>query len=300
MQEQQVGTLLPSRTELETRISQLERELAACREERTVLETERVQFELFTDSVSDHAFVLLDAQWQVMRWNRGAERLMGWRAEEILGHSRAFFFTPGDVANEVPQHELEQATQKGHIDEERWHMRRDGSRFWGSGSLSVVRSQAGDLIGFVKIMRDLTAWRERDERLRDSEERLRLFVENVTDYALLQADTAALISSWNTGAERAFGYREEEVLGQPVRLLYRPEDAACGDAEHDLEAARENGRFEDARWLVRKDGSQFFAHWFTTPMRDEAGRLRGYAKVLRDETERRRVEQQIRASLAEK
>jgi PAS domain S-box-containing protein len=149
-------------------------------------------------------------------------------------------------------------------------------------------------------MRDMTGHNEAQSRLRESEERLRLFLENVTDYALFQVDTEARISSWNTGAERTFGYSETEILGQPMQTLYLPEDAARGDAEKDLDIARENGRFEDARFLVRKDGSRLFARWVTTPMRDEAGDLRGYAKVLRDESERRSAEQQLRASLAEK
>jgi two-component sensor histidine kinase len=85
-----------------------------------------------------------------------------------------------------------------------------------------------------------------------------------------------------------------------VRILYQPEEAARGDAEKDLGLAFENGRFEDARWLVRKDGSRLFGRWVTTPMLDPAGNLRGYAKVLRDETERRNTEQQLQSSLAEK
>ena len=146
----------------------------------------------------------------------------------------------------------------------------------------------------------MTESNQAQERLRESEESLRLFIENVTDYALLQVDTEARISSWNTGAERTFGYQETEILGHLMRTLYVPEHAVRGDAEADLAIARENGRFEDARWLVRKDGSRFFGRWVTTPMLDEAGNLRGYAKVLRDETERRKAEQQMRASLAEK
>jgi PAS domain S-box-containing protein len=149
-------------------------------------------------------------------------------------------------------------------------------------------------------MRNMTEEKEAQGRLRESEERLRLFIENVTDYALLQVDTDARISSWNTGAARTFGYTEGEILGQRMSTLYPPEDAARGDAERDLELALEHGRFEDARWMVRKDGSRFFGRWVTNPMRDETGELRGYAKVLRDETERRDAEQQMRASLAEK
>ncbi|HSU33143.1 MAG TPA: histidine kinase dimerization/phosphoacceptor domain -containing protein [Bryobacteraceae bacterium] len=149
-------------------------------------------------------------------------------------------------------------------------------------------------------MREVTEQKEAQERLRESEERLRLFIENVTDYALLQVDTESRISSWNTGAARTFGYKEEEILGQQMSTLYPPEDAVRGDAEKDLELALEHGRFEDARWMVRKDGSRFFGRWVTTPMWDETGELRGFAKVLRDETERREAEQQMRASLAEK
>jgi len=225
---------------------------------------------------------------------------MGWCAEDILGQPSARFYTPEDVAQRIPEWERAEASNRGHVQEERWHIRHDGSRFWGSGTLAAVRNQAGELLGFTKVMRDMTRHNHAQSLLRDSEERLRLFIENVTDYALFQVDIEARISSWNTGAERTFGYAETEILGQPMRNLYLKVDAARGDAEKDLDMARKNGRFEDARWLLRKDGSRLFARWVTTPMRDEGGSLRGYAKVLRDETERREAEQRLQASLAEK
>jgi PAS domain S-box-containing protein len=173
-------------------------------------------------------------------------------------------------------------------------------RFRTSGLLCAERNDANDIVGFTKVMPNMTGQKDAQEQLRESKERLRLFIENVTDYALFQVDTEARISSWNTGAARTFGYTEEEILGQQMRTLYPPEDAANGNAERDLELAREQGRFEDACWMVRKDGSRFFGRWVTTPMRDGTGELHGYAKVLRDETERRDAEQQMRASLAEK
>lgn len=287
-------------SELQQEVANLRQELAESRRDCLSLETERAHFELFTDSIRDHAFVALDADGTVVRWNRGAERLMGWRAEEILGQPSARFYTPEDVSKGVPERERTDATRNGHVQEERWHIRHDGTRFWGSGSLAAVRNQAGELVGFTKVMRDMTGHNQAQSMLRESEERLRLFIENVTDYALFQVDTEARISSWNTGAERTFGYSETEILHQPMRKLYLEEDAARGDAEKDLEIAREKGRFEDARLLVRKNDSQLFARWVTTPMRDEAGNLRGYAKVLRDETERRNAEQRLQASLAEK
>jgi PAS domain S-box-containing protein len=286
--------------DLENEVAQLQQELAEARRNCLSLETERAHFDLFTDSIPDHAFVALGPDGRVVRWNRGAERLMGWRAEDILGEPASRFYTPEDEAKGVPDWERVEAAKCGHIEEDRWHIRHDGSRFWSSGSLAAVRNQAGELLGFTKVMRDMTGHNLAQALLRDSEERLRLFVENVTDYALFQVDTEARISGWNTGAERTFGYSETEILGQPMRNLYLEQDAERGDAEKDLEIARENGRFEDARLVVRKDGSQLFARWVTTPMRDEAGNLRGYAKVLRDETERRQAEQRIQKSLAEK
>src|SRR5215218_5561523 len=300
MEKERAESSPAEKTASETRILELEQELAACQKNCLSLDTEKAHFELFTNSVSDHAFVSLDANGVVVRWSGAAERLMGWQAQEVLGRPASVFYTPEDVAEGIPEWEQAEASQRGHLIEERWHVRHDGSRFWGSGSLTAVRNQAGDLLGFTKVMRDMTEHNGAHEMLRESEERLRLFTENVTDYALLQVDTEARISSWNTGAERTFGYPEEEILGEPMRILYQPEEAARGDAEKDLELARENGRFEDARWLVRKDGSRLFARWVTTPMLDQSGNLRGYAKVLRDETERRNTEQRMQASLTEK
>jgi PAS domain S-box-containing protein len=149
-------------------------------------------------------------------------------------------------------------------------------------------------------MRDLTTRKRAEEELRDSEERFRLFVENVTDYALVQVDPERNISGWNTGAERSFGYSEEEIIGQPMNVLFTPEDVARGDPDKDFEEALAAGRAEYERWLVRKDGSRFWARWVTTPMYDEAGRLRGYAKVLHDETQRKNAQDQQRRALEEK
>jgi PAS domain S-box-containing protein len=286
--------------ELQQAVAQLQQELAEVRTNCVSLEIEKAHFELFTDSIPDHAFVALGQDGCIVHWNRGAERLMGWRREDILNEPSSRFYTPEDVARGVPEWELAEAIKQGHILEERWHIRHDGSRFWCSGSLAAVRNEAGELLGFTKVMRDMTSHNHAQSLLRDSEERLRLFVENVTDYALFQVDTQARISGWNTGAERTFGYSETEILGQPMRKLYLEVDAERGDAERDLEIARDNGRFEDARLLVRKDGTRLFARWVTTPMRDDRGNLRGYAKVLRDETERRNAEQRLQSSLAEK
>jgi PAS domain S-box-containing protein len=109
-----------------------------------------------------------------------------------------------------------------------------------------------------------------------------------------------MVSGWNTGAERTFGYSERQILGQPAARFFTPEDVANGEAEKDLRRAVENGRTEDERWMVRQNGTRFWARWVTTPMRDNTGALRGFAKVLRDETERKAAADLLETSLKEK
>jgi PAS domain S-box-containing protein len=120
----------------------------------------------------------------------------------------------------------------------------------------------------------------------------RLFVDSVQDYAIFMLDPDGRVVSWNRGAERIKGYREDEIVGQHFSRFYPPEAVARGWPEHELAVARREGRFEDEGWRVRKDGSQFWANVVITAVRDADGRLRGFAKVTRDMTDRKRAERQ--------
>jgi len=143
------------------------------------------------------------------------------------------------------------------------------------------------------------AARAAQERLRESEERLRLLIEGVHDYAILMLDPEGRIASWNAGAERLKGWREEEILGSPAGVLHRPEEAARGKPEEELRIAREAGRFEGEGWRVRKDGTAFLAHIALRPLYSPEGQLRGYTEVSRDITERKRAEEHQRLLMAE-
>ncbi len=217
-----------------------------------------------------------------------------------MGKPASIIFTPEDRANGQAEYELATANRDGCAEDDRWHLRQNGSRFWGSGVLTAHRDHGGALQGYSKVLRDLTSRKVVEERLQESEQRLRLFSENVRDYALVPVDTAGNVCGWNPGAERTFGYTGREILGKPVSLFFTPEDRAKGDSEKDLNRALAEGRAEDSRWMIRVDGSRFWARWVTTPMYDTSGKLRGFAKVLRDETERQETEDLLKRSLQEK
>lgn len=137
---------------------------------------------------------------------------------------------------------------------------------------------------------DLSLRRQAEAALRDSEERFRLLVAGVVDYAIFMLDADGRVASWNAGAQRIKGYAAEEILGRHCSVFYPPEDVAAGKVEQSLKAALREGHFEDEGWRLRKDGSRFFAQVALTPMRDPSGELRGFAKVTRDVTERRQTE----------
>jgi PAS domain S-box-containing protein len=140
------------------------------------------------------------------------------------------------------------------------------------------------------VVRDITESEESRHALRESEERFRYLVESVKDYAIYMLDPNGNVISWNPGAERINGYSEDEIIGQPVTKLYLPEDVRAGKPAYELQVAATTGRFEDESCRVRRDGSQFWAHAVVTALHDKQGQLRGFAKVTRDITERKRAE----------
>jgi PAS domain S-box-containing protein len=156
--------------------------------------------------------------------------------------------------------------------------------------ITALRDSSGELVGFSKITRDLTERRRHEEDLRHSEERFRLMVEAVQDYAIFMLDPDGRVASWNAGAERIKGYAPSEIIGQHFSRFYPPDRIAAGWPEHELEMARKNGRFEDEGWRLRKDGSRFWANVVITAVHGPSGEVRGFTKVTRDLTERRRVE----------
>jgi PAS domain S-box-containing protein len=253
------------------------------------------RFRLLVQNVPDYAIFMLDADARVTLWNEGAARLKGYTAEEIVGRHFSVFFTPEDRDRGQPEHEKAMAEAHGRYEGEGWRVRKDGSRFWGNEIIAAVRDADGRLTGFTKVARDLTERKAMEDALRQSEQRYRTVVEGVRDYAIYRLDPDGRIVSWNAGAEHVTGYPAAEAVGQPGAILFTPEDRAAGAAERELCKAEADGRAEDERWHVRRDGTRFWAGGVLFALRDDAGALLGYAKVMRDNTPRKRAEEELRS-----
>lgn len=386
------------------------------------------QFRLMVAGITDVAIFTLDTTGNINSWNRGAEKINGYTAGDIIGQHYSILFTAKDRQQGIPQTELELTIRDGSADNTRFLVRRSGEQYWAEGFLTAIRDDAGTLTGFTKITRDTTphkrthemlqqtqerlrialhaarmgTWeweiasnkdsfddnlrnlfglgpedevntiedfyarihpndrakviaafertrnegihldtefrvvrpdgsqrwlldqgdvlmdahgrperltgacvditerKQAEEALRESEERFRLFVNGVRDYALFQMNENGQIVSWNDGAERVLGYTEAEITGQPSSVLFVPEDRASGEPGREVSEALRNGRSENERWHVRKDGTRFWCSGVLTRIDDSQGRMRGFAKIMRDETERRQAKEQITRSLAEK
>ncbi|MFE1744078.1 response regulator [Coleofasciculus sp. H7-2] len=243
------------------------------------------------DAMSD-GVCLLDRCGRILRSNRAMTNLLRKPFGEIDGcfYQQLMQDTLGCV--EVTPLIRVQETRRRENEELRC-----GER-WLSVTTDPVFNESGVFTSAVYIVADITDRKWGSEALRASEERFRLLLENVKDYAIFFLDTDGLFIRWSVGAERILGYQEAEILGQSVSIIFTPEDIECGADKQELETAVTEGRAEDERWHVRKDGTRFWASGMVTPLRDETGQLRGFAKIMRDFTERKRAEDERNQLLA--
>ncbi|MGZ5036760.1 MAG: hybrid sensor histidine kinase/response regulator [Usitatibacter sp.] len=247
-------------------------------------------YERLIDGIRDYAIFVLDPDGRIMSWNSGAQRIKGYAPSEIIGRHFSSFYTQDAIDRKWPEHELDAARRTGRVEDEGWRVRKDGTRFWANVVITPIHDDDGHLIGFSKITRDLTERRENEERLRRSEERFRLLLEGVEDYAVMMLDPEGRISSWNAGAQRIMGYTPDEIIGQSFERFFSRDDVAAGRPAAELRDAVLHRRAEDRGWRVRKDGTRFWADVVVTALHDDDGCLRGFAKVTRDLSERKRME----------
>jgi PAS domain S-box-containing protein len=253
-------------------------------------------FKLLIQSIVDYAIYMLDPNGCITSWNSGAERIKGFQAAEVVGKHFSLFYTEEDRKAGMPQKVLDTARKEGKFEGEGWRVRKDGSRFWASVVVDRINDDKGKLVGFAKITRDMTDKRAAQQALIEAEQRFRILVEGVTDYAIFMLDPQGRVTNWNAGAQRIKGYKPEEIIGEHFSRFYTANERDAGVPEQALETARETGRWEAEAWRVRKDGSRFWANVVLDAIRDPDGELIGFAKITRDMTEKREAQLRLQES----
>ena len=250
-------------------------------------------------SVGD-GVIATDENGRITRMNAVAERLTGWERREALGQPIGVVF---DIIDELTRRPAANPVQRvlaeGVVVGLANHtalISRNGIERPIADSGAPIRGAGGATLGAVLVFRDVTHERRVQEALRQSEEKLRLMIDSVQDYAIFMLDAAGRVATWNPGAERIKGYRAEEIIGTHFSRFFPTADVQAGKPARQLELAAAQGRFEEEGWRVRKDGSQFWASVVVSPMQDDSGRLIGFTKVTRDMTDRKRAEELLRCN----
>ncbi|HKS94993.1 MAG TPA: PAS domain S-box protein [Terriglobia bacterium] len=218
------------------------------------------------------------------------EKIWGRSCQSLYEHPMAWFeaIHPEDRERLAPA--MERFLADGVFEEEYRVVRPDGSIRWVWDRSVPVQDATGAVVRAVGIAEDITDRKEAEDALRLSEQRFRSLVEGVKDYAIFLLDPEGRVASWSPGAERINGYRADEIVGQHFSRFYTPEDALRDKPARELKSAVAQGRFEEEGWRVRKDGTRFWANVVVTALKDQSGKVRGFVKVTRDFTERKKAE----------
>ena len=253
------------------------------------------RFRLLVDGVTDYAILMLDADGRVVSWNKGAERITGYDAREIIGQHVSRFHADGSSERREAAELLRIAAAQGRVATENWRVRKDGQRFWASAIITALRSPEGDLRGFAKVVRDLTEQREAEDALRVSENTLRSLLQSASD-GVIVVDSNARVVSANARAEEMFGYGADELIGEPIEILVpdRLRDVHRGYRNDFITAprARPMGRGLDLT-ARRKNGSEFPVEvgLGTAHVSETDGPL--VTAVVTDITQRKQAEEQL-------
>jgi formate hydrogenlyase transcriptional activator len=245
------------------------------------------------------AVLLTDSNGIVRSANPRTEELFGYAPGELVGQPIEIL-VPQRFRADHPRHRRNygahpRARQMG-ADLNLFGRRKDGTEFPVDIMLKPVSTEAGSVV--VSFVRDVTEQRAAQEALHLNDLRLRSILESVAEYAIYLLDAEGRILTWNPGAERMKGYKAEEVLGLHYSRFFLQEDTERGRPAELLRQAARRGRLEEDSWRVRKDGSRFWANCVLTAIRDSSGKVTGYSKITRDETNRRQAQESVIAELS--
>jgi PAS domain S-box-containing protein len=249
------------------------------------------QFRLLVSSVTDYAIYLLDGGGRVTSWNPGAERIKGYRADEIIGRHFSQFYVPEDRARGAPEAALARARRDGRFEGEGWRLRKDGSRFWALAVIDAVRDDAGELVGFAKTTRDISERRAMEARLRESEERLRAFTSH-SPALMCMKDRDGRYRFVNDRFLERYSLRLDQVLGRTDAELF-PRRQALAAAAHDAAVLARGEPLQYEERAAASEG-QRVSLVSKFPVFDAAGAVVAVGVVANDITDRRLTEQALR------
>ena len=263
-----------------------------------ILSEER--FRSMVSGVRDYAIFMLDPQGCVSTWNAGAERIKGYKPEEIIGENFSRFYTREDIESGKPDRELKIAASEGQFEDEGWRVRKDGSRFWANVVITAVRDKNGALIGFSKVTRDFSDRKKAEEDLRASENRFRSLFDFSPDAIIATNQNGEIIEA-NPQVEKFFGYSRAELVGQPVEIMI-PERFRHSHPGHRKEYSAQPRMRQMGIGLElqgkRKDGSEFPVDIMLSTVEAATGRI--VLSVIRDVSEKVRAQEELERREREK
>ncbi|HUD12988.1 MAG TPA: PAS domain S-box protein [Terracidiphilus sp.] len=280
---------------------------SALREEQEELRRSDESLRRMVWGVKDYAILMLDPEGTIVTWNEGAERIKGYRAEEIIGRHFSTFYPADVAARGKPALELKIAAEKGRFEEEGWRVRKDGSQYWASVLITALRDENGRLSGFAKVVRDTPALREKEQALLTAEA-LQRAIFNSVNFSKIATDAKGVIQIFNVGAECMLGYKAEDVVNKitPADISDQQELVAraqslSAEVGTPIAPGFEALVFKASRGIediyeltyIRKDGSRFPAVVSVTALRDAQDAVIGYLLIGTDNTARKRAEEAL-------
>lgn len=286
------------------------------RESEEALRQSEERMRLLIESAKDYAIFTVDTERRVVSWSTGAEMMTGYAEVEIIGKPADVIFTPEDREKQAPEKETQKAKKDGRAENERWHLRKDGRRFWGSGSVSPLRNEEGKLIGFVKIMRDLTEQRQMQDALHQSEEKYRVQLEQDVEartielknskeqYSTLVGNTPDVITRWNRELKLVFANKAFEIklgvdiaqqLGKTNSEIGLPDDFFASYLES-LGKAFKTGEIVEHLNSSPTAGGEAYFYSRLTPEKNANGEVETVLAIARDITEIKKAEIALKES----